>query len=540
MNMKKTIAAAAAGAMAVSATATAASAAATQPTPDTQGTYTYSLVKNFAVEKLGSATVVTENDFTATAANTAIFINLGNADPALIQKNKGTLYIQQNVASNPAVLYNAELKLVSGVASDPRFTMHTDAVIAVSTKYLGAGTDAAFIVRYTADIDVDADSFKDNKVDVKDDYKDADAIAARVKDQRLFAIGHSSAVAETANTFDIANLVGANLTRYSVTAYTKYNAAGLIVKAPLRSSLNAKTYNTGMPNIIAYLEGYNDNPAAATQGYYVADINTRFPSGITLNTAGVKYIGRAEKYVSTVADAGDYVNVMAVLNDTIANYDVKFTFNTAAQPVWVKTDDGDAKTNGKYNGVYHADGDKQYTSFAQNLYGLYGNDASYVPFYATNGSFFTSPGVNYSLFQGGLIVNDTYSMQLADTEIFAYSGTGIAFDMNTIKDNAVANYNSWITYVQSLRLATSTEWYWDNLTITWAAPVEDSVATGEGIGSDEVTLDDEPAAEDEVAVPEAEVEVPVAPNPATGNSAVALAVIPVALAAAAIVAKKRK
>jgi hypothetical protein len=111
--------------------------------------------------------------------------------------------------------------------------------------------------------------------------------------------------------------------------------------------------------------------------------------------------------------------------------------------------------------------------------------------------------------------------------------------MDDIEANAIAQYNSWLTYVQSLRLATSAEWYWDNLTITWATPVDDTVATGEGLGSDEVTLDDEPAAEDEEVVAPVET-VPVAPNPATGNSAVALAVIPVALAAAAIVAKKRK
>jgi hypothetical protein len=69
-----------------------------------------------------------------------------------------------------------------------------------------------------------------------------------------------------------------------------------------------------------------------------------------------------------------------------------------------------------------------------------------------------------------------------------------------------------------------------------------TMAFAEGIESDDVTLDDEPAAaeEEEVVVPEEETPVAPAPNPATGNSAVALAVVPVALAAAAIVAKKRK
>jgi hypothetical protein len=67
-----------------------------------------------------------------------------------------------------------------------------------------------------------------------------------------------------------------------------------------------------------------------------------------------------------------------------------------------------------------------------------------------------------------------------------------------------------------------------------------TVASAEGLGSDEVTLDDEPTTSaEEEAIDNGD---PVAPveNPATGNSAVALAVVPVALAAAAVVAKKRK
>jgi hypothetical protein len=72
-----------------------------------------------------------------------------------------------------------------------------------------------------------------------------------------------------------------------------------------------------------------------------------------------------------------------------------------------------------------------------------------------------------------------------------------------------------------------------------------TAAFAEGLESDEVGLDEEPATTEpaeEVVVTVPEEETPVAPveNPPTGNSAVALAVVPVALAAAAIVAKKRK
>ncbi len=75
-----------------------------------------------------------------------------------------------------------------------------------------------------------------------------------------------------------------------------------------------------------------------------------------------------------------------------------------------------------------------------------------------------------------------------------------------------------------------------------------------GTESDEETLDETPAEEEiidegeeeteepaeEETPAEEEEETPVQENPGTGNSPIALAVIPVALAAAAVVAKKAK
>jgi hypothetical protein len=532
MNMKKTIAAAAAGAMAVSATATAASAAVTQPAIDTQGSFVYSLVKNFAVPTNGKATVVASNTFDAEAAGTAtsIYINLGgtNPDSAITQDSTGTLYIATNAASDSKILYDADIE----EDGDTRITVLPSQVIVIPVSGLMAHDGFAYTVKYTAEITLDEATRFGGTGDLRPDYEDAAAVRGVVRDADLFAIGHS--VVDTINTsasfLDATNIADYATTNYQVTDYTAYDPAGLIVHAPLRSDTNTTKYGGGVPNIIAYLEGYDDD--VTVQNYYVLEgaDNDLIP--------GYRYLGQAEEFVTTIADAGDYINVMSVLNDTIANYDVVFKFGTAKENVW--DTDTDSVDDGEIFGVYNADGRDIYTSFNQHLYGLYGNDESYTPFYATNGNYFLNPGINYNLFQGGLVVNDTYSMQLADTSVFNYSATAISFAMDDIESNAIAQYNSWLDYVQSLRLATSAQWFWDDLTITWATPVDDTVATGEGVGSDEVTLDDEPAAEDEVAVPEAEVEVPVAPNPATGNSAVALAVIPVALAAAAIVAKKRK
>ena len=67
---------------------------------------------------------------------------------------------------------------------------------------------------------------------------------------------------------------------------------------------------------------------------------------------------------------------------------------------------------------------------------------------------------------------------------------------------------------------------------------DDEVGDEIDAGDDETPADDE---EDETPADSAEF-VPAAPvqNPPTGNSPIALAVIPVALAAAAVVAKKAK
>lgn len=65
-----------------------------------------------------------------------------------------------------------------------------------------------------------------------------------------------------------------------------------------------------------------------------------------------------------------------------------------------------------------------------------------------------------------------------------------------------------------------------------------------GADVDEGTLDETPAVTDEITTTPsddtAETPAPEVSNPTTGNAPIALAVIPVALAAAAVVAKKAK
>lgn len=249
---------------------------------------------------------------------------------------------------------------------------------------------------------------------------------------------------------------------------------------------------------------------------------------------------------------GDYRNVKAVLNDAVKNYsNVTFKFNTATQGV---------RTNsGEYSSAsWEADYTEKYMAFGQYLY----ND-----FYNVDASGFTGfDWAGQNLFAGALVVNEGLTMSLGDTDYFDWTETSISFDWDAIIDGAATN-NDYATYIQSLGLATSATWYWDNMEVILTAGDADDVTADAGVEGDDETLDtddgeeeddggeviddgEEDDGEEDIAPVETEApvveteapvvtEAPVAQNPQTGNASVALAVIPVALAAAAIVAKKR-
>ena len=157
-----------------------------------------------------------------------------------------------------------------------------------------------------------------------------------------------------------------------------------------------------------------------------------------------------------------------------------------------------------------------------------------------------------NLFAGALVVNESYTMSLSNTEYFDWTKTSISFDWEAIMDNA-ATTNNYATYIHSLKLATSNLWFWDSMDVVLTTGEADDVSADAGVTSDDDVLDDddddivadddddEPVVDDDDDEPVVDepVAAPVVSNPPTGNASVALAVIPVALAAAAIVAKKR-
>ena len=270
-----------------------------------------------------------------------------------------------------------------------------------------------------------------------------------------------------------------------------------------------------------------------------------------------------------------YHNVGAVLNDAIENYEsVTFTFNTATTGIVWTVENGNEKyfdnvycRTGEWGADYegmtrggdykaalvNAGGDASkllalycgewfadtsYTSFAQHLYngtnGVYGN--GYITSWESeNTGYMGFDWTGYNLFQGALVINENLTMSLAETDYFDWTATSLSFDWDAIMDGAMTS-NDYAVYLHSMKLATSNTWYWDNMVVTLTAgAAEDGVDAEAGTEVDDEELTEDPAEE----VVEEPAEEPVVENPTTGNAPIALAVIPVALAAAAVVAKKR-
>lgn len=184
---------------------------------------------------------------------------------------------------------------------------------------------------------------------------------------------------------------------------------------------------------------------------------------------------------------------------------------------------------------------------------------------------------NTNLNSAGLVANSKWTMQLSDVDAFEWGDQTVTFFWDAITDEAkVTNAANFLT---TLQLYTPAEWYWEKLDVAVGAAIAEEVApdapleeTAEEVSEEETEeevieeeedtdfveeedpfeeedfTEEEEFTEEETEEETEEVTEPVeeAPDtievdsPKTGNAPVALAVIPVALAAAAVVAKKRK
>jgi hypothetical protein len=317
--------------------------------------------------------------------------------------------------------------------------------------------------------------------------------------------------------------------------------------APTLEYLNAGIDNTTTPFTLLKNGAVAQPTTAAFAGVTVIDKEEAiYPMKSDLNApADVVAALQTRK-----AGGNYYTKPVAVLNDAIANNEnVVFTFTSFNGPVattkshlyqeWVAAGRAYGWATSNYDWNNPTFGQHLYTNL-DNSYSLYGSDA-----YDMYGSYSSAWGVN--LFTGAIVVNNGLTMQLNDTDKFNWGSNTLSFDWFTITDEGKITDAK--TFLRSMLLYTPVEWYWDKLDVVVGNTEEDDVKAGEGIDGEGDVIADEEIEEiveevveevvEDVEEPVVEAPVEAAPSPATGNAPVALAVIPVALAAAAVVAKKR-
>lgn len=603
MNMKKTIAAVAAGAMAVSAMATSVSAITIEDLVDGQARE-YSLLHT--VKDVPSA--LGQVDITATISDVDLGTKINGNDPKYLYlyfdipagyeiksvttsgeyQGDTTKQIQPytrvkgnwNENYNPSLNGNyIEIPIVEGATNNGAWLDAKDDtkinVVLTLTHNKGSVSD------------VNADIFSGN---IK-------VVSALATDRLVMTWGvgvNQNALTESgANYFT--DMTGADLTNASATPAAveeKISQMGTMAavnfsarttkeyKLPLETSLEAKT------DIVTYLQnyvGYRNvapviNDLINSYGTVTFQFNTA-KSGIKWSIIDNAAMGTTKFY--------DYLNGDGVIQDEDWGSDFFTSYDNAYAEKVAENDRRNKKYKEEHGTnapdslllsyivpVYSAASGNvgSYQAFGQNLYTGTGNgDMEFLPgwlgFTSENTGYYGGLWNQNNLFNGALVINENITMNLSQVEAFDFNETSITFDWDAITTDATY-YNQFATFLQSMKLATTSRWYWDNLVVTgadlYAAEAEDTGRYNATAGAGET------AAESEITIPEAdetdpaELTVPTeaetqadttadttaeaseteaaeqpAENPKTGNAPVALAVIPVALAAAAVVAKKR-
>lgn len=149
-----------------------------------------------------------------------------------------------------------------------------------------------------------------------------------------------------------------------------------------------------------------------------------------------------------------------------------------------------------------------------------------------------------SMFTGAIVLNRDFSKQFSQSNLVDWGTNTITFDWDELTEGRFYDA-SVVLHTMEILSTQNVEWVSCTVTVPEQTAEAEDVAPSQGADDDSTVIDDTPVeTEPAEVITEAPVvteAAPVAPvtNPTTGNAPVALAVIPVALAAAAIVAKKR-
>ena len=511
MNMKKTIAALAAGAVAVSAMATTVSALA-----DT--TLTYNLVKKHEIKRYDNHKATYEFTVNDASADTATveFYSPIDAVKSVVVKVASSEAGEQNkifTYSTDVNALNYNAKLVAGNATTPTVLTFQDEL---------TGYEGALTLTITVNSEIDAKATGDKY----DEVKEINAI-----------IDTANAIVDCTKVAATADEAATGVTPVTLKAFTKGGEKTITNYAPLETNIKDNV------NITYYLQndiGYHNVGAVLNDAIENYETVT-----FTFNTAtqGIVWTvlneSTGEKYFDKVyGKNGAWVEEY---NGMAKGGTYEEALKAASRETWTYTGDNNMKADllGLYCDGWYAD--TSYLSFDQHLYqGTLNPFGSYKTSYGSEATGYTGfDWTGYNLFQGALVINENLTMSLAETDYFDWTATSLSFDWDAIMDGAMTS-NDYAVYLHSMKLATSNTWYWDNMTVTLTAGAADDVEAEAGVEADDEELAEEEVEEEvvEEEVEEEEVEVEVA-NPTTGNASVALAVIPVALAAAAVVAKKR-
>jgi hypothetical protein len=586
MNMKKTIAAVAASALAISAIAVVPASAEVADAAVAGTKFTYKLAKTYDVTDNGKIDVQSQATVDEVQTN-GFYVSLENyhnesaititASPAA--GTSGTPWNPPSfvLAGKNQTFVPAGISVISGVDVTIDGTIKKIDFLYIAPGAVSFTGDAIITVKGTVDIVP-----KTTKALALAAYGTQTAATTAVRNSSAFKVYAATGTgAGTANDtlirtngaapggIDLTEdntdaLVATQITNdvASGTAYPVIEAARMtsnfkapsiqVWSRPLKTTSNGGfgwgSTQGATPDVIKWLQGDD-----------AKIVNTTSPLGNIYAKVGKSEDGIVWTTIDALNATNNYVNVQAVLNDCITSYDnVTFTFNTATDKIINFATDTETDVYGdnwynSFTGFYQGGRtwmvkvtDKYMTAFGQSVFNNYGTENSAIQPFDPNVFFNTGLGLAYNLFSGALIVNDNYTMQLADTNVFTYNATSLTFDWQSIKDNIYTTTNTYLDLIWTMKLATSIDWYWDSLDVAFAVDAGDTGESEAPVTEDDELIDEEitdaPVDEPTDELPEVLPEEPVAPaaNPGTGNAPIALAVIPVALAAAAIIAKKRK
>ena len=287
------------------------------------------------------------------------------------------------------------------------------------------------------------------------------------------------------------------------------------------------------------VNAYKNALGVSTVGVQIADTNTvvaetlftKFES----NKVGVKSgVIIDNKVVKTLAgDIGAWKpDALRIIADAIAdNEGVTLTFTAK--------DNFDDATYRAWN--------YGWMDYVNNVIGGKNADVAYNNHYNTESVKEDYEVWGESMFTGAIVLNRDFSKQFSQSNLVDWGTNTITFDWDELTEGRFYDA-SIVLHTMEILSTQNVEWVSCTVTVPEQTADAEDVAPSQGADDDSTVIDDTPVETEpaEVITEATEAPVvtevaPVAPvtNPTTGNAPVALAVIPVALAAAAIVAKKR-